>query len=256
VFPFLKYFFDPPEKIYPYSENLQVFDFNHTISFSYYDDPDNTFYLRLDFYNTMHGIFPKKDIIGRPLKYEYYDSKCQRLLRAIYLDPKLVVRKRNIQESHTIYRIIRHLRKENPIIREYMNLYMPILQYATQNRKLLFSKNFYSYILKMLKEQWVYQLDFMYMRNLKKQDLIYINKAIAAAFYIFYHDARVLNQKIDAFNWRIQKWVISRKTYQGFKQVPMDILGYSILRQKLRTKMTIIAICSLLQIKEHLLKHH
>lgn len=249
-FPLLKFLFDKPTL--KNSENIIKFQKNELISFKYYDDEKNTVYLKLDDYNVCHGIFPKYDIIGRKLKTNLFTGECK-----TYVNFLIKTKKYRISNTLNLYKVVKRFRKENVLLKEYLNLYMPLYsEFGNNNINLLHSKDFSIQILNKLRTLWIPQSDLVIFKKLKEEkNLEELNKLIAISAYLYYQDSRILNKKILAFNTRNINLKLDKNDKNEFRRTPLDILGYSILRQKLRTKLTIVALCSFLNIKYLLLKN-
>lgn len=242
-FPFLKFMFDKPKNIINKQETLIKFEKNHLISFDYYKK--NVQYQRLDNYNRCHGILPKYDFIGRKINMREYNVNCKKIV-----DFLPITKKYQIKNSKTLYKVVKRLRRENPILKEYLNLYIAIYEYSTDQLFLLTNNNFFILLKKKLKEVWVKNLDIILLETFTKKNISLLDNLIAVSVYLYYEDTRILNQKIIAFNLRIQDIKISKDFFNVFKKVHLQILSYGILRQKLRTKLTLIALASFLNTKK------
>jgi hypothetical protein len=242
-FPLLKFMFDKPEKINSKKDVVTKFEKDHIISFSYYTE--NVQYIKLDNYNRCHGIIPKYDFIGRRINLRQYSKLCKK-----FMDILPVTKIYRIVDSKSLYKVVRRIRKQHPILREYLNLYMSIYEYSTDQLFLLIKPTFFILLKTKLKEDWVQKLDGNLLKLVNKDNIAYLDTLIALVTYIYYQDSRILNQKILAFNFRIQGLKITNDMFNAYKKVNMDILSYGILRQKLRTKLTLIALCSFLKIKQ------
>lgn len=242
-FPLLKFMFDKPKNIINKEETLIKFEKNHLISFDYYKK--NVQYQRLDTYNRCHGILPRYDFIGRKINMREYNVNCKKLV-----DILPITKKYQIKNSKTLYKVVKRLRRENSILKEYLNLYIAIHEYSTDQFLLLNNDYFFILLKKKLKEVWVKDLDILLLETFTRKNIFLLDNLIAISAYLYYEDARILNQKIIAFNLRIQDIKISKNFLNAFKKVHLNILSYSILRQKLRTILTLIALASFLNTKK------
>lgn len=246
-FPLLRFLFDKPKSLET-NEKINKFIKNETISFNYYDNKEKNIYIRLDNYNICHGLIPKFDFFGRKLEVKFYDDKCKN-----YVDYLIHKKKYRIDNTNDLFKVVKRFRKENVILKEYLNLYMLLyFDYANNDIKLLNNKDFIPHIKYKFLSEWIPQIDLLLLKNY--ENLKYLNTLIATSIYLYYNDAIILNRKILAFNTRNTNLKFHKKDKNEFKKIPLDILGYSILRQKLRTKLTIVALCSFLKLKQLLLK--
>ena len=242
-FPLLRFLFDKPKK-FDVMEKINKFMEDETISFNYYYNKETNIYIRLDNYNICHGFIPKFDFFGRKLEFKFYDNNCKK-----YVYDLITKKKYRIDDSYELIKVVRRFRKENEILKEYLNLYMALyFDYASNDVKLLTNKNFLLYIKHKFISEWIPKSDLLLFKTYK--NIKHLNQLIAIAIYLYYEDAKILNRKILAFNTRNTKNKFHKNDKNEFKKMPLDVLSYSILRQKLRTKLIIVALCSFLRLKK------
>lgn len=246
VFPFLKYLLDPPSELIDKTEHLIKFEKNHTISYDFIDIlKKNSKYIYIDSEFLYQGLFPTIDFIGREIDYSLYDFHSQQLVSVICKKKKY-----KIYSAWTLRKVVKRFRKEIPIIKEYLNLYMSLYSLASGSRKIL-KDDFYKKEVMSILKHWVIELDdYLKPRLKKKRNLRTINAALGVLMYLYFKDALILCEKIDAFNHRITGGKFPNKHLNKFKKLALDVLAYSILRQKIRINLTLIAINSFLRIKK------
>lgn len=246
-FPILKYLFEKPLNINFSYENLTKFSYNYQIDTSFYFNKKLTVQLRTDQYNICRGIYPKYDFFRRKIYYKYFDIACKKIMDSIVTNKTY-----KVYSSKHLYNLVRLFRKQHPILKSYLNLYLVIYSLGTDNLQLLSSIKFISSIKNILYKNFIKKLDVKYYDHFRKRKINNLNILISFTLYLYFQDVLFLNKRIKCFNLRNSGFKMTKYAINDFKKVNMDVLAYSILRQKLRVHLILITLCSLLNIKKRL----
>jgi len=246
-FPILKYLFETPLTTNNYFEIFDKFSANFEFDTSFYFHEKLTIKLRTDQYNICRGIYPKYDLFKRKIYYKYFDKECKQFMDSIVTNKKY-----KVYTSKQLYNLVKLFRKNHPILKEYLNLYLIIYSFGTQNLQMLSNSKFIPAIKNIIYKHYVKKLDVKYYDHFRKRKLINLNLLLSFTIYLYFQDVLFLNKRIQAFNQRNTGNKLSNKCKNDFKKVNLDVLAYSILRQKLRIHLTLIALSSFLLIKKRL----